>query len=279
MRVEANNTFHTSIADGVNEANITGVKTNLADGDWHHVAMVVDKAGKTMISYVDGYQDSSTSIASVGSLDNAYPLRIGSLDTPGNAQAYSFNGIIDEVRISILPHPEEIKQDAQRLPYSVYTSSVIDLTQATSANTFTWMGKGFRTADGEVPVSTSSPSCAVELQRYPVDGNRGKWRILWATCNGTLTGFSNTTAYDVVAGSGWTADNKRWGSGAVMFDGGNDFIDLGDPATGQYDLDAIKNFTVSFWVKGALQDSAIFLKQMDMLEQELPVGIFSQKTQ
>ncbi|MBI4999312.1 hypothetical protein HZB97_00890, partial [Candidatus Gottesmanbacteria bacterium] len=45
-----------------------------------------------------------------------------------------FSGSIDEMRISLFDRtPEAIKQDAQRYPYGVYTSQVLDLTSSVSS--------------------------------------------------------------------------------------------------------------------------------------------------
>jgi hypothetical protein len=61
-----------------------------------------------------------------------------------------------------------------------------------------------------------------------------------SSCNGTLTTFASTSSQDQAAGTGWTANNRRWGAGGLMFDGSNDY--LASINTGQ----SIKS--VSFWI-------------------------------
>src|SRR5258708_10803157 len=66
----------------------------------------------------------------------------------------------------------------------------------------------------------------------------------------TLTNFASTGSQDAAAGSGWTADNKRWGAGALMFSSAatadyrtvaNRASNALDPGTG--------NFTIEGWIK------------------------------
>ncbi|MBI4973079.1 LamG domain-containing protein, partial [Candidatus Roizmanbacteria bacterium] len=200
--------------------------TTISNSNWNHIAATYDGANKNI--YVNGILVSSVAYTQILATNPAGTSAIGRLV----GGPYYFNGIIDEVRVSrIARTPEEIKQDAQRLPYSVYTSSVINLTQATSANTFTWMGKGIRTADGETPISTNGLVAQWNLNEASgvTAASAGS---CGATCNGTLTNFASTASQDQAVGTGWTADNKRWGSGAVMFDGSNDYIispSLGTP--------------------------------------------------
>lgn len=68
---------------------------SINDGQWHHVAAVLDGAAKTVTVYVDGKQGERISIA--GTIDRVptQPVRIGT--TTSNQW---FNGVIDEVRIS-----------------------------------------------------------------------------------------------------------------------------------------------------------------------------------
>ena len=141
---------------------------------WVHLAATYNN--QQVIVYMDGEQIASTSTCNF--LDSTAGV---TFNHPGGS--HGLYGSMDEFRISkIARTPEEIKQDAQRLPYSVYTSSVINLSQATSANTFTWMGKGIRSGDGENPVSTSglvgfwklneSASPAIDSSG---NGNSGTW--------------------------------------------------------------------------------------------------------
>ena len=49
------------------------------------------------------------------------------------------------------------------------------------------------------------------------------------TCKGVLTSFADTSGQDVgntVTDSGWTAARKRWGTGALMFDGTSNYVSV-----------------------------------------------------
>ncbi len=66
------------------------------DGDWHHIAFVVDRSAETVSLYTDGKLVSSMSHSSIGTADfsNASDLFIGS-----GRGAYFMEGDIDEIRI------------------------------------------------------------------------------------------------------------------------------------------------------------------------------------
>jgi len=100
-------------------------QTILTTNTWYHIAGVFSKSGGMQV-YVNGVLenfDPNTTVNS-GIITN---VQIGRY-TNGGGGGY-FNGYIDEVRISnIARTAEEIKQDAQRYPYGVYTSDAIDLT-------------------------------------------------------------------------------------------------------------------------------------------------------
>jgi len=80
------------------EVSMVGISgtTSLADGIWHHVALVVYRSTKNAILYVDGnIQANVTNDALDGDLSNAGVMYIGA-ERGGN---HAMNGLIDEVRI------------------------------------------------------------------------------------------------------------------------------------------------------------------------------------
>jgi gliding motility-associated-like protein len=85
------------VTDGVNPAVVVNGFSNLADGAWHHVAVVFDRDDKVTI-YADGFFDNDGNILGLGSFDNADLLRIGAVGIAGMIDLH-FNGYIDEVRI------------------------------------------------------------------------------------------------------------------------------------------------------------------------------------
>lgn len=50
----------------------------------------------------------------------------------------------------------------------------------------------------------------------------------------------------VLAGSGWTAANKRWGAGALIFDGSSDYVTAGSDASLSF---TTGDFTFESWIK------------------------------
>lgn len=156
------------------------------------------------------------------------------------------NGLIDEVRISnIARTPEEIWASAQRRPSGVYTSPIIDLTNATSFNSFSWSGTGIPTGDGET--ASSSSGLVAQWNFNETSGTTASVATgsCGSTCNGTLTGFSNTTGQDVVSTSGWTSEFKRWGAGAINFDGTDDYVTVADNNS----LDITSALTIEAWIR------------------------------
>ncbi len=111
MSVSANGTMgavlHKPGAGTVNVFAGDGTKVN--DGQWHHLAVVFNRAAN-MVRYVDGAPSGTQySLASLNgqSLDNAKQLRIGARDQSGD-EVY-FNGRIDDARVYARAlSPEEI---------------------------------------------------------------------------------------------------------------------------------------------------------------------------
>lgn len=207
--------------------------------EWSHVASTYD--GKTTNCYLNGNL--------VGSVVNSSPLNLTTtavnIGQAQPAEAY-FNGIIDELRISnIARSPEEIKASAQRRPYSIYTTPALDFNSITSAwNPFSWSEFGVRTGDGE----TLKDSTGL-IAQWNLNGTSGTTATndagsCGASCNGTLTNFASTASQDAAALTGWTSDNKRWGAGALTFDGVDDRVSMGDQAA----LDFSSSFTISAWI-------------------------------
>ncbi|MBI3887452.1 LamG domain-containing protein [Candidatus Microgenomates bacterium] len=69
-----------------------------------------------------------------------------------------------------------------------------------------------------------------------------------SACNGTLTNFSNVTGQDVLATSGWTKINKRWGAGALMLDGIDDYVDIPVSNGTPLDINSGNPVSIAFWV-------------------------------
>jgi len=89
--------LHKSSVGTVNIFAGDGATVN--DGQWHHIAVVFNRAAN-MVRYVDGSPtgtQSSLAFLNGQSLDNTNQLRIGARDQSGDE--IFFNGLIDEVRV------------------------------------------------------------------------------------------------------------------------------------------------------------------------------------
>lgn len=211
------------------------------DGKWHHGACVF--TDEEVSVYVDGRLE-GTDVGKTGVRDisTAGGLVIGKFNwtTP-----YYFTGQMDEVRISrVARTPEEIKAAALRRPNAMYTSEIIDLTKVSAWNSFTWTEGGVQTGDGETPFNATNLVAHWKLNESSGTTATNNAGSCGATCNGTLSGFSNTSARDVTVSSGWTQENRKWGEGALMFDGVNDMISVGDVTQ----FDGLSQLTVSAWI-------------------------------
>lgn len=163
-----------------------------------------------------------------------------------------FDGTIDEVRISNISRtPEEIELAAQRRPYSIFTSDSIDLgTSVHTLDSLEWTELGVATGDGETV--SDSTNLVAQWNFNETSGtsanNDAEGTSCGGTpsnCDGTLGGFSNTTGQDVAAGSGWTSDNRRWGAGALMFNGSSDYVSITDNAS----LAPSSQMSIESWFK------------------------------
>ena len=222
--------------DGGNDCRTSDL--NITDGNWHHVT--VTRSSSTCTIYVDGVNviQGTTDTTSLAGL----AFRIGH-DT---IDADTFDGQIDEVRISNTARtPEEIKASASRRPYSTYTSDVIDLGAPVKSWTdIAWSENGVNTGDGETLFDDTSLVAQWnfnETSGTTADNAAGS---CGASCDGTLTNFASTSSQDQATGTGWTTNNKKWGAGALMFDGSNDNISIGDIN----ELDGLSAITVETWL-------------------------------
>ena len=207
----------------------------ITDTNWHHVAMV--KEGNNYTVYKDG--NSVTSITDASTDTFTGPLKVAA----GNGSVY-LDGNIDELRITKgrALTIEEIKAAASRRPYAVYTSQVIDATVNSTWDTLSWTEGGVNTGDGETLYDDTS---LVAQWNFNETSGTSASDSSANSHTGTLTNFASTASQDQAAGTGWTAENKRWGAGALMFDGTNDYVSVPDSDDWSF---GSGDFTLEAWV-------------------------------
>jgi hypothetical protein len=79
------------------------------------------------------------------------------------------------------------------------------------------------------------------------------------TCNATLNNFASTSSQDSGVVTGWTADNKRWGTGALMLSSVTtaDSVSLANPGSNILDPNS-DNLTIETWIKTGDVSAEIF---------------------
>ena len=202
--------------------------------------------------YVNGIAVGATSQTFSPAI-NAGNVGIGHWTGYSGAGSYPFSGNIDEIRISkVARSAEEIRLDASRRPYATYTSDVLDLTSVIAWNSLKWNALNLSTGTGETATASAIPNLVAQWNFNDLSGTSANNDAEGTSCGGipincdaALINFSNTTARDVVMDSGWTGVKNRWGSGALMFDGVDDVVEIPDSSV----LDITNAITIEAWVK------------------------------
>ena len=169
--------------------------TDIADGLWHHVAVVFDRTNKATI-YIDGFFDNDGAISSVGDITNAELLRVGAFDN-GVAISQFFSGNIDEVRI--WDKARSIAEILARRTVHVNVNSVVNLVGYWDMNELSGTTLIDCSPTGATGVLTNSAS-------FSADSPTLTWNFnpVWSTGqSGVTTIFANpldTTTFKVEIG-------------------------------------------------------------------------------
>ena len=215
--------------------------------EWHHLAIV--RTGPNVAIYCDGEDITYVTGNHVDPASTSHPFTVGTY-SPAPA-AYYFDGDIDEVRVSnVARTPEEIKAAASRKPSAVYTSEVIETTSPLAWDSLSWDELVVSPGDGET-IYDSTDLIAQwnfnETSGTTADNAAGS---CGATCDGILYGMT-TTGQDDSINSGWTNNNRRWGTGALMFDNTDDYVYIGNLSI----TDGADDLTVEGWVYSESSDA------------------------
>jgi PA14 domain/Concanavalin A-like lectin/glucanases superfamily/Bacterial Ig-like domain/Carboxypeptidase regulatory-like domain len=109
VRDSANRDWRADMPGRIYDASQGRWKTILDNGQWHHVAMVVDRAADRLVLYADGVERASAQRPAAFDtvLSNRQVLRVGkwaAADENVSGGGYEFPGVIDDVRISSSAH-------------------------------------------------------------------------------------------------------------------------------------------------------------------------------
>ncbi len=250
-------TIYIADSNSTNNIRIESTSNTALANQWNHVCFTFE-AGKAqgLRLYINGSEDingpvSTSTVSGINTGPN--PLRIGNF----NGTTSYFAGDIDEIIISQrIFTPEEIKSASSRRLSSVYTSEVLDVGGANSFvtewNDFSWSELGVATGDGEIPYDSTGLIAQWNFNETSGTTAANNAGSCGASCNGTLTNFASTASQDQAAGTGWTSNNRRWGAGALMFDGINDYVACTDAncgTTSRLDFDEGQDFSIESWAR------------------------------
>ncbi|MBI5019586.1 LamG domain-containing protein [Candidatus Gottesmanbacteria bacterium] len=239
-------------ADSINYSYANnGYYGSIPNQVWTHIAVTFNGYARQM--YINGVLVGTNNSYPGSITDKAIPLLLGCYDDTGAGGATcsdgaSFDGMMDDVLIkNAALAPKQIKNLASRRPSSTYMSEIIDLTSGTSTlaawNSLSWTELGVTTGDGETP--KDSTGLVAQWNFNETSGTTADNAEGTATLDGTLTGFDSTASQDADPDSGWTANNRRWGGGALKFDGIDSSIAVPNDST----LNPSTAITLEAWYK------------------------------
>jgi hypothetical protein len=255
---------HIMFAITKSDTNTHWVITNkpLEFNRWTHIVCTIDSSNNLKL-YMDGEDVSGLTDGTVGAARSTTSnLQFGRLGDSGGWH-YSYVGYLDEILIM----SDAIgADDAKRLYTNGYesvvlgahTSTSLNLTETSDVESITWTPVGDNTGDGETVYSTTNLIGQWNFNETSgtTADNEGS---CGSSCDATLYNMT-TTGQDAGVGTGWTEDNRKWGAGALMFDGSNDYASIADD--GSMDFERTDSYTLSAWVKTQSTDRQIVVAKM-----------------
>ncbi len=130
-----------------------------------------------------------------------------------------------------------------------YISSILEPGVTSSDVNLSYIASGLKTGDGETPYSTTELVAQWNLNESSGATSASEGNDI-SNSNLSLRNFGSTTSQDTTVGSGWTFDNRRWGNGALMLDGVDDYLTCSDGYCGGIsNLDiGERDWSISSWV-------------------------------
>ncbi|KKU76637.1 MAG: hypothetical protein UY03_C0029G0005 [Parcubacteria group bacterium GW2011_GWA2_47_64] len=246
--------FRVMNSGGTNDDAVQGSTAGWSTGVWYHVATI--RQGNNLTAYRD---DTVIATATINPTNENLTTLVY-IGTNASTPTVQFpNGNFDEYRIlkGRALTPEEIKAAASRRPSAVYTSPVLDAAASVSWDTLNWTEGGVRTGDGETLYN--SANLVAQWNFNETSGATADNAEGTAALDGTLTNFASTGSQDAAAGTGWTANNKKWGAGALMISGvaTADLVSVADPASNVLDPNSA-DLTIETWIKTSDISAEIF---------------------
>ena len=234
-------TFRTNQASTHQDSStLSGVIT---EGEWQHIAFT--RSGSSITIYVNGIDVTNIHGTHVDPTLSNNNLVIGTYED--SKDAWYYTGEIDEFRISNSARTAaEIKETYEKAltKYSTYyQSEIIDLNNSSTINAISL--DNYTNKSSTVETVKDDTDLIAQWKLNQASGNTAYEAYLNNSLDGTLYGFSDLSSRDAVFGSGWTGKFQKWGVGALVFDGTDDYISV------PYDssLNLTSALTISAWIK------------------------------
>ncbi|MGB0452521.1 MAG: LamG domain-containing protein [Bacteriovoracaceae bacterium] len=232
-------------------------------GDWFQVGLIYDSSSvsNSPSFYLNGEPVTSAALVSpVGTIssDAASSALIGS----NNTQSADYNGLIDDLLLwNVNLNADEVKRVylGQKSKFTgIYTSRVLDLGSVDD-----WTSLSLITP---IPFSKELPNTSETSTHYSeLETNslllslEGLWHFNESALNSVIAthdfdDFSNNDLYANESG-GVSLTSKGLFSGAISFDGTDDFLEVSD--SNELDVNLTSRFTISVWYKVTEGDNGI----------------------
>ncbi len=202
---------------GINVQRYAG---SVNDGQWHHVAAVLDRAGPMLIFYVDGAEAGNANASALGTVSiSGYTVRLGVWYTVGKGGSNTYyDGLLDEVAIyATALTSDRIRQHylTGRQPLTVWSSADPGAGTLREAITYANGHAGADTITFDISgggVQTISPTTALPsiTEQLTIDGSTQPGYVANSLAQGTNaspkialngTGVASSPGLDVGAAS------------------------------------------------------------------------------